>query len=188
MNDNKVEAFGVLHCVRMVTLLLAAAMSWAVEVPVTVVRVVDGDTLTAALADGSELKVRLLYLDTPESKGNSHGEAMPEGKLAAEYLDLQAKAGSAITLWGPGDTLELDRYKRALAVIITSRGDTLQERVIAAGWSPLWEKYGKANPKWREALVAAEDKAKQAKAGAWATDPQYMIDKGNETTAPKAKE
>jgi hypothetical protein len=26
-------------------------------------------------------------------------------------------------------------------------GDTLQERVIKAGWSPLWEKYGKADPK-----------------------------------------
>jgi endonuclease YncB( thermonuclease family) len=164
------------------------ACAYAVELAATVVRVADGDTLTAALADGSELKVRLLYLDTPESKGNSHGVAMPEGKLAAEYLDLQAKAGSAITLWGPGDTLEMDRYKRALAVIITSRGDTLQERVIAAGWSPLWEKYGKADPKWRDTLQVAEDKAKQSKAGAWATAPQYMTDKSNETTAPREKD
>jgi len=62
-----------------------------------------------------------------------------------------------------------------------------EERVITAGWSPLWEKYGKADPQWREFLVAAEEKAKKDKAGACATDPKYMTDKGNETTAPKGK-
>ena len=93
---------------RPALLLLAAGLALAVEVPATVKHVTDGDTIVVTLADGSEIKVRLLYLDTPESRGNSHGEAMPEGKLASEYLDLQAKAGSAITLWGPGETLELD--------------------------------------------------------------------------------
>ena len=165
--------------------LLACGLA-AVEVPAEVVSVTDGDTIVVTVA-GTEERIRLLYLDTPESKGNSHGEATSEGKLAAEFMDLQAKAGSAVKLWGPGADLERDRYKRLLAVVITSRGDTLQERVITAGWSPLREKYGKADPKWREALVAAEEKAKQDKAGAWTTDPKYMTDKGNETTAPKEK-
>lgn len=158
----------------------------AVDVPAEVVRATDGDTLVVNVA-GTEERVRLLYLDTPESKGNSHGEAKPEGKLASEFMDLQAKPGSAVTLWGPGSDLQRDRYERILAVVVTSRGDTLQERVITAGWSPLWEKYGKADPKWRELLVAAQAKAKADKAGAWATDPKYMTDKGNETTAKKEK-
>lgn len=84
------------------------------------------------------------------------------------------------------EALERDVYERVLAVVITSRGDTLQQRIIAAGWSPLWEKYGKADERWRESLQAAEDAARTAKAGAWNAAPQYMIDKSNETTA-KAK-
>jgi micrococcal nuclease len=168
--------------------LLLCLAGWlaAVEVPAEVVSVTDGDTIVVKVA-GTEERIRLLYIDTPESKGNSHGEATPEGKLASEFMDLQAKPGSAVTLWGPGADLERDRYKRILAVVIASRGDTIQDRVIKAGWSPLWEKYGKADPKWRETLVAAEEKAKKDKAGAWATDPKYMTDKGNETTA-KSKE
>ncbi len=173
---------------RLALLLFVACVALAVEVPATVKHIMDGDTIAATLGDGSEVKVRLLYVDTPESKDNSHGAATPEGKLASEFLDLQAKAGSAVTLWGPGADLERDRYKRLLAVVVTSRGDTLQERVIKAGWSPLWEKYGEADPKWREVLVAAEAKAKQDKAGAWTTDPKYMTDKSNETTAPKPRE
>jgi micrococcal nuclease len=169
---------------RLVLLLTLAALSAAVEVRASVLRVVDGDTIVVAPDGGAETKVRLLYLDTPESKGNSHGEATVEGKLAAEYMDLQARPGMTVFLWGPGEALELDRYGRALAVVITKRGDTLQERVIAAGYSPLWEKYGKADPRWRDTLQAAEDKAKETKAGAWGTDPKYMIDKDNEITAP----
>lgn len=72
--------------------------------------------------------------------------------------------------------------------MITTRGDTLQERVIKAGWSPLWEKYGKADVRWRGALQAAETKAKEDRAGAWTTDSKYMTDKANETTAKKGTE
>lgn len=167
-------------------ILLVLCELAAVEVPAEVVSVTDGDTIKVLIA-GQEQRIRLIYIDTPESKGNSHGDASPEGKLAAEFLDLQAKAGSAVTLWGPGAELERDRYQRLLAVVVTTRGDSLQERVIAAGWSPLWEKYGKADAKWRDRLVAAEAKAKQDKTGAWTTNPKYMVDKGNETTAKQGE-
>ena len=166
----------------LLVLLLCSGALAAVEVEAEVVSVTDGDTIVVTTAGGEE-RVRLLYLDTPESKANRHGQATLEGRLASEFLDLQAKAGSRVTLWGPGPQLDRDRYKRVLAVVITSAGDTLQERIIAHGWSPLWEKYGKADPRWRTVLTDAEEKAKRAKAGAWATDPQYMINKGNETTA-----
>lgn len=171
-------------------ILLLALLSCslvAVEVPAEVVSVTDGDTIVVSVAGVVE-RIRLLYIDTPESRGNSHGAASPEGRLASEFLDLQAKVGSEVRLWGPGADLERDRYARLLAVVITSRGDTLQERVITAGWSPLWEKYGKADPKWRNGLAAAEEMAKAGKAGAWNTDPIYMTNKGNETTAKRSKE
>lgn len=171
--------------VRIILSLLIVAVVAAVEVPATIDRVVDGDTITVTLGSGSAAKVRLVYVDTPESKDNTHGAAAPEGKLAAAFLTAQAPAGLAVTLWGPGAELEVDRYQRLLAVVVTSTGDTLQERIVKAGWSPLWEKYGRADPRWRNALQAAEDAAKAAAAGAWATDPTYMTNKGNETTRPK---
>lgn len=61
----------------------------------------------------------------------------------------------------------------------------VQEAIIRAGWSPLWEKYGKVPFAWRPRLVKAEQEAREAQAGAWATDPTYMTNKANETTAPK---
>ncbi len=80
-----------------VLFLLCAAIS-AVEVPAEVVSVTDGDTIAVTVA-GREERVRLLYIDTPESKSNAHGEASREGKLAVEFLGLQAMPGSAVTLW-----------------------------------------------------------------------------------------
>lgn len=72
---------------RAVFLLLAAAcLALAVEIPAMMKHITDGDTLVVTLAGGSEAKVRLLYIDTPESKGNAHGEAMPEGKAATAFL------------------------------------------------------------------------------------------------------
>lgn len=44
-----------------------------------------------------EERVRLLYIDTPESKTNAHGEASREGKLAAEFLDLQVQRSAEHT-------------------------------------------------------------------------------------------
>lgn len=179
---------------RVLLLVALAALAIAVEVPANVTHVTDGDTIAVALADGSDVKVRLLYIDTPESKDNGHGDAKPEGKAAAAFLNGLLPIGRKIVLVGPGADLERDRYQRALAVVFIPPADGLsdppviaQEAIIRAGWSPLWEKYGKAPFDWRPRLVKAEQEAREAKAGAWGTDPKYMIDKGNETTMQKIK-
>ena len=175
---------------RTLILALIVASCHAVEVAAVVTRVSDGDTIAVKLDGGQAAKVRLLYLDTPESHANSHGEAMPEGQAAAAYLSKLLLIGTHVVLWGPGKDLEQDRYERRLAVvsIMAPEGEPrelVQETMIRAGWSPLWEKYGKADALWRSKLVAAEEQAKAAKAGAWGTAPDYMRDKANETTAPK---
>jgi hypothetical protein len=54
-----------------------------------------------------------------------------------------------------------------------------------AGWSPYWRKYGAAPAPWDGRLRDAQEAAKTANAGAWATAPDYMRDKANETTAPR---
>lgn len=180
---------------RILALLLLLALAWSVEVPAVVKHVTDGDTIGVTLEGGAEAKVRLLYVDTPESKDNSHGEAKEEGKKAAEFLTKLLPVGTKVSLVGPAKELEKDRYQRILAVVFIPTHEGLsgpptivQEAIIRAGWSPLWEKYGKVSFDWRPRLVKAQEEAKEAKAGAWGTDPKYMQDKANETTAPRIKE
>lgn len=172
---------------RCLAILFCALALSAVEVPAVVVKVSDGDTITATLASGAEAKVRLLYIDTPESHNNRHGDAMPEGKLAAAAMRALLPVGAKVRLWGPGQMLKEDTYGRKLALVLLGETgeDSVQERQIRDGWSPVWEKYGKVPEPWRDRLVAAQQAAREAKAGAWATAEKWMQDKGNETTAPK---
>lgn len=162
----------------------------AIEVPATVTYVTDGDTIAVTLPDAAEAKVRLLYVDTPESRPNRNGPASPEGKLAADFLRGLLPPGTSVILVGPGAQLDRDRYQRLLAVVLMPAASgsggsptMVQEAIIRAGWSPLWEKFGRVPVDWQPRLVQAEAAAREATAGAWATNPQYMIDTGNETTA-----
>jgi micrococcal nuclease len=120
----------------------------AVDEAAVVAAVIDGDTIE--VEDGR--RVRLLYIDTPESRDNSHGEAMAEGKAATAFLHTQLPRGTAVTLRGPGARLQQDRYERTLAVVVVG-GRTAQEQIISAGWSPYWRKYGDAAA-WDQALDA----------------------------------
>lgn len=184
--------------VRSLCLLALSLCLQAVEVPATVVRVIDGDTVETSAGT-----VRLLWIDTPESRGNAHGPAMPEGKAATAFLEGKLAKDAKLTLWGPGEALEKDRYQRVLAVIwlheqqvigagnnpgtLTDVQVNVNAAIIRAGWSPYWRKYGQAPEKMHKALLDAQEEAQTAKVGTWATSPQWMTDKANETTAPKGK-
>lgn len=186
---------------RLCILILLTAALGAVEVAVTLQRVVDGDTIivtagtpTAALgqptdADGS-WRVRLVGIDTAESMSNAHGEAMPEGLAAKAYVRDLLPPGTALTLWSdvrevfPRDATS---SHRVLAYVVMSDGRTVQERVIAGGWSVVWQKYGPPPDRFATALFAAQAQAEQAQAGAWGTNPIWMRNKANERTAKKGK-
>lgn len=92
---------------------------------------------------------------------------------SGEFLRGLLPVGRKALLVGPDADLERDRYQRALAVIFIPEHEGLsgpptivQEAIIRAGWSPLWEKYGKVSFDWRPRLAKAEQEAKEAKAGA----------------------
>ena len=165
----------------MITCFIATALLTATA-PTTIERVVDGDTVTTSTG-----KVRLLWIDTPESHSNAHGKAMAEGREAAAILRHLLPVGATATLWWPGDKADAprDHYGRILAVVIAADGTSAQEAQIRAGWSPVWRKYGNPSREWAGKLESAENEAKQSKAGAWGSAPKYMRDKANETTAPR---
>jgi len=158
----------------------------AVEVQASVAFVVDGDTIAVTI-EGVEKRVRLLFVDTAESKDNAHGIAMDEGKAAKEFLTARLNKGLSVVLWGPGQRLEQDRYERLLAVIYRDGIEKAseQESLIAAGWSVYWRKYGSSVEPLNTKLIAAMESAKAAKVGAWGTATKWMNDKANERTAPR---
>jgi 2',3'-cyclic-nucleotide 2'-phosphodiesterase/3'-nucleotidase/5'-nucleotidase len=170
---------------RILLLLLVGVALSAVDVEATVISVADGDTMTVRLADGTEAKIRFLSIDTPESHANQHGADMAEGHRASEFTKAMLPAGTAVTLNGPKAVLEKDRYGRLLAYVVMSDRVTAQEKIVAAGWSVYWRKYGEAPAPLHERLVRTQEQARSATTGAWATVPQWMIDKSNERTAPK---
>ena len=185
--------------------LLALLQLHAVEVgPYKVTKVVDGDTIKIQ-TDLGERTIRILYVDTPESKDNSHGKAMPEGLKAKAWLTTLLK-DKEVKLWGPGKEIEQDRYRRLLAdplfleqlksvevdkdgnpVVVKGKKkwSSLAAEIIVNGHSPYWRKYGDAPKGTHNLLMTAHKLAKELQDGAWATAPKYMQDKSNERSKPK---
>jgi len=64
-------------------------------------------------------------------------------------------------------------------------GTTIQQRLVQAGWSVCWRKYGDAPEPYHTALIAAQEESKAAKSGAWGTAEKWMINKGIERTRGK---
>lgn len=188
---------------RLALLLAIALGAAAVETrPVEVLTVVDGCTIEVAGDLGgvpSPVRVRLQWIGTAESKDNRHGEAKAEGKAAAEALAQMLPAGSRVVLWGPGEKLAADGYGRVLAVVygcINVHRDhgllvpdrmsaSVQEYLVLWGHSVYWRKHGDAPEPLHAALLKAQADAEAAKAGVWATDPQWMRDKAHARAAPR---
>ena len=96
---------------------------------VSLVRVVDGDTIVVKL-DDEEIKVRFIGVDAPESVHSDESANTPEGELAAEYLKSIVKAGD--TLYLQYDEERTDVYGRTLAYVWTDdKVDITSEANIA---------------------------------------------------------
>ncbi len=86
-------------------------------VAVTLVRVVDGDTIVVAL-NGENIKVRFIGVDAPESVHSDESMNTEEGVLATEYLKSLLKEDD--TLYLQYDVERTDTYGRTLAYVWTS--------------------------------------------------------------------
>lgn len=79
-------------------------------VAVTVVRVVDGDTVHVRMPDGTREKVRFIGVDTPESTR----ETEPYGVEASDHTKRQLDGRD---VWLETDAERRDRYGRLLAYV-----------------------------------------------------------------------
>jgi len=130
------------------TILLSAVFAKA-DVPVRVVAVHDGDTLTV-LADRRRIRVRLTDIDAPEL-------GQPFGK--------RAKVALSDLCFGKRAEMEIrgrDRYSRTLARVKCEGRDANAEQ-IRQGYAWVYTRYAPAD----SPLYAIELEAKTSRRGLW---------------------
>ena len=111
---------------------------------VTVVKVVDGDTLRIEM-NGREEAVRLIGIDTPENKINKKAwkDSMKSnqdletitsmGKEAARYVRTLVRRGDTVGI--EFDIQKRDKYNRLLVYAYLPDGKMLNEEIIKAGYA-----------------------------------------------------
>ncbi len=140
----------------------------------TVTRIVDGDTLKVFYL-GSEESIRLIGIDTPESRVNKKtkkdakrsGQDMETiiemGKKATECVESLVKAGDIVTI--EFDVQERDRYKRLLGYVYLSNGKMLNEEIVKAGYANVMTI--PPNVKYKDRFIGAYQEAEKNKRGLW---------------------
>ena len=78
-------------------------------------RVIDGDTLLVKLDDGTENKVRLIGIDTPESVNPDESKNTKEGDIASDYVKSILPEGTEV--WLESDMSDTDQYGRWLRYV-----------------------------------------------------------------------
>lgn len=133
------------------------------EQAVSVVRVIDGDTLVASV-DGRETTIRLLNVDTPETK-DPDKPVQCLGPEATEFLTELLPAGTRITL--EYDVERTDRYGRTLAGVYVDR-DLINAKIAAAGMGVpvLFE----PNSRFLDEVIRASEQAQRDGEGLFAED------------------
>jgi micrococcal nuclease len=129
-------------------------------VAVTLVEVVDGDTIWVRMPDGSQEKVRYIGLDAPE---------LPHEDAPGEYLGRDAAShNEALLASGPlrleTDVEPRDEFGRLLAYVWA--GDVfVNERMVLDGYA--WAHDYPPNLTRQDRLWAAQDRAREMGAGLW---------------------
>ncbi|MDF2954993.1 MAG: Endonuclease YncB [Candidatus Alkanophagales archaeon MCA70_species_2] len=133
--------------------------------------VVDGDTIDVELEGGTEERVRLVGVDTPELSGNEPEEyggidagwldfwgflvkSFAEGKLMDKhvYLEFDELAG------------ERDKYGRLLAYVILEDGTDFNAELVKEGFARVYVEGEFAK---RDEYLAYQETAQDERAGLW---------------------
>lgn len=126
----------------------------------TVKHVHDGDTLFLLDAQGREIKVRLIGIDTPEvtSPLECYG---PE---AREYLRDLIPDGTKVKAEFGSEPY--DQYDRALMYLWTTSGVFINEKIVNDGYADTLTI--RPNTEYRDLLAKAKTGAQSASKGMWA--------------------
>lgn len=136
---------------------------------IKVKRVVDGDTFVID-NDGTEEKVRLIGVDTPESvaTGKNAYKNCEEGKIASNYTEklIENKEVKIVT-----DVSERDTYGRILAYVYLEDGRMLNKVLLRKGYARMMTIV--PNVSHVEEFEKIQEKAKKNKVGFWENFDQW---------------
>lgn len=147
-----------------------ASGSTSVPDSAVVDRVIDGDTVDVLLG-GAVTRVRLLNIDTPETKKQDTPiECL--GPEASEFLTALLPVGSTVSL--EYDIERADQYGRTLAAVFSSDGQNASVELAARGlgYSVLFE----PNDRYLADVERAETDARNAGLGLF--DPSVRCNSG----------
>ncbi len=125
---------------------------------------VDGDTFWVKHANGSEEKIRLIGVNTPEARNTGRTQVEYFGKEASDYVKKYL-TGKKVRL--EYDVQRKDRYKRTLAYIYLEDGTFLNAHLVEKGYATV-ATYP-PNVKYADHFVKLEKKARSGQKGLWAT-------------------
>ena len=147
-------------------LLVSSPTAWAQPVDTTavVLKVVDGDTIDIRDDNRGRLRVRLLGIDTPETKkpGYTVGCWGPE---ATEFAK-STMVGQRVALVPDPTQDRTDRYGRTLAYLVRADGWDYSVEAARAGTAHSYIYGGRPVSRY-DAIEAAEREARDALRGLW---------------------
>lgn len=139
-----------------------------------VVKVIDGDTISVEI-NGIQEKVRLIGIDTPESRINKRAQLQEKelgkdtedvvelGRKAKEFTQSLLKVGSKVYL--EFDVQQRDKYGRLLAYVYLPDGRMVNKEIICNGYAmPLTIP---PNVKHERDFKECFQKAREGKKGLW---------------------
>ena len=148
---------------------------------VPLVKVVDGDTIKVEL-DGVEESLRLICVDTEESRASGNKPVTAAGKAATAFArnffevneDGFPAGGNQITVdvefdTGDPEDVALARHRGnygRLLCYVHKEGTNYNLKIVAKGYSPYFDKYGRSRVYHREFTVA-EASAQAQGVGIW---------------------
>lgn len=130
------------------------------RVPVTLVKVHDGDTVSL-LVEGSTHRTRLIGIDCPEFGQKRWG------RCAMKHMETLLSEGDG-TLWMETDVQIRDKYHRLLVYLWDGRGVFINRRMVRDGYAVLLTI--PPNVAYTEELKAAEREARREGRGIWGED------------------
>lgn len=135
------------------------------KVAATVTNVVDGDTIDV-LVDGQEYRIRIIGVDTPETKDPNQPVMCYGAEATAATKDMIARANNQVYL--EKDVSETDRYGRLLRYVWLPHSDgtrMLNQELVAQGFAQ--SSTYPPDVKYQDLFVEAQRTAREEGRGLW---------------------
>ncbi|SHF41937.1 Endonuclease YncB, thermonuclease family [Seinonella peptonophila] len=136
-----------------------------------IVKVIDGDTIRVMLEDHTQVRIRLLMIDTPELRpGGQQLYAMN----AMNFVKTKLRQGKEITI--RRDEQMWDHYHRLLVYLYID-GELIQESLLKAGLARTCDLNGKNNEMVKR-FILWESEAAQSRKKIWGINGYVLPSRG----------